>query len=452
MKKETKKAIVINENTKLFTLAGPVFVEVLLSMLIGNIDVVMLSRYSSNAVGSVSNANQIINLFVLMFSIISSASGVIIAQYMGANRKEKISEIYSLAMFINVLISVVVGIVIMVFAKGMFHLIHTDKVFMDDAVLYIRYIGGFIFLQAVFNTFAIIFKSNGMMKVSMYVSLIVNLVNIIGNYTFLYGSLKFLNLGVQGVAISSVLSRAIAVVVMIAIFIQKVHGSISIKYLFPFPKKMFYKMLTIGIPSAGESISYNISQIFILMIINIIGRDAVNAKACAAVLCSFAYVFAQASAQGTQLIVGYLVGADKYDEAYKRVLKSLTPAIVVSVLIAVIIYLLSPLGIKLFDLNSSATKLVGTVIAVDIFLEVGRATNLVVIQSMRSAGDVVFPTVLGMISMWGISVGVGAILGLGAGLGLVGVWIAMAFDEWFRAVVVYIRWRKGNWRGKSVVS
>ena len=70
---------------------------------------------------------------------------------------------------------------------------------------------------------------------------------------------------------------------------------------------------------------------------------------------------------------------------------------------------------------------------------------------MRAAGDVVFPTVLGIGSMWGISVVFAWLLGIFFKFGLAGVWWAMAADEIFRAVVVLIRWKVGTWRGKSVV-
>ena len=86
-----------------------------------------------------------------------------------------------------------------------------------------------------------------------------------------------------------------------------------------------------------------------------------------------------------------------------------------------------------------------------IFLEIGRCTNLVVINSMRAAGDIKFPTFLGMASMWGISVFGGYILGIVMGFGLQGIWIAMALDEIVRGIVVLARWINGNWRGKRII-
>ena len=124
---------------------------------------------------------------------------------------------------------------------------------------------------------------------------------------------------------------------------------------------------------------------------------------------------------------------------------------VVSIAIAVANYLLSPWTLRFFSENEQIVAIGREVLFVAIFLELGRCVNLVVIRSMRAAGDVVFPTVLGIVSMWGISVVGAYVFGIAMKRGLCGIWIGMAADEIFRAVVVLVRWKIGTWRGKSVV-
>lgn len=445
------KAIEINEKTPLFHLTWPIFVESLLAMLIGNVDSIMLSRYSETAVGAVGNANQILNLVTLAFSIIASATGVVVSQYLGAKLKSKISEIYTVAIFFNLVISVGVSILILFGASSMFKMMNIPDELLAEATRFMKIFGGFIFLQACFNTFTQIFRSNGLTKIGMYISISINILNIIGNYMFLYGPLKFLDLGVTGVAISSVFSRFVALFIAIICFKKYIDGEISLKYLRPFPKDTLKKLIRIGVPTAGENISYNISQIFIMTFVNMLGLVAVNAKVYSSLLTNFAYLYATSAAQSTQIIVGHCIGRGKEEEAYERVLKTLKPAILVSVTIATVGWLISPSTFRIFTDNKEIISLGTKIMIVGIILEFGRATNLVIINSMRSAGDVKFPTYLGMASMWGVSVLFGYILGIKFNLGLVGIWIAMAMDEWLRAIIVYIRWQKGGWRGKSIV-
>lgn len=447
-----EKELKINEKTSLFHLTWPIFIESLLAMLIGNIDSLMLSNYSETAVGGIGNANQILYFLTLAFSIIASASGVVVAQYLGAKLKDKISEIYTVSIFFNLVISGIVSLIIFLFSSIIFKIMKVPAELLPDATSYMKILGGFIFLQALFNVFAQIFRSNGLTKVGMYISLSVNIINIIGNYIFLYGPLSFLDLGVTGVAISSVFSRFIAVIIAIYFFIKHIDGTISLKYLKPFPINTLKKLLKIGIPTAGESISYSISQLFIMSFVNVLGLVAVNARVYSSLLSNFCYLYSVSVAQATQIITGHCVGAGNEDGAYRRVLKTLKSAIFISVIIATLMYFISPYALRIFTRNPEILNLGSKVMFIGIILEIGRSTNLVIINSMRAAGDIKFPTYLGMASMWGISVLFSYIFGIKLGLGLVGIWIAMAMDECIRGIIVFIRWKKGNWRGRSVVT
>ena len=166
----------------------------------------------------------------------------------------------------------------------------------------------------------------------------------------------------------------------------------------------------------------------------------------------FSLIYSNSMAGATAIVTGHSVGAGDYDFAYKRVLKSLYSAIIVSVIVATLNYVLSKWTVPFFSDNPKIIEIGRQIMFVGIFLEMGRCVNLVIIQNMRAAGDVVFSTILGVCSMWGISVVFAWILGIKCGLGLKGVWIAMALDEIFRAIVVIIRWKLGFWKNKSVVS
>lgn len=440
------------KNMSLFKLGWPIFVQALLSMCLGYIDTLMISDYSNEAVGGIGNANQIMGLLTLAFSIIASATGVIVAQYIGAKIREKLSEIYTVSIFFNLILSGLVSLIILLGANGIVKLMKVPTAMVPYAKDYMVIVGGFMFLQAIFDTFSQIFRSNGKTKIGMMIAIGMNLINIVGNYCFLYGPLKFLDLGVKGVAISTTVSRAFAVIAAIVFFIYKIDGSISIKYLRPFPKDMFKKLLKIGIPTAGENISYNIAQIIILTFVNSFNSVVfTNTKIYCGILSNFAYLYSISAAIATSIIVGQAVGANENDFAYKKVLSTLKTSMIISISIALVNFLLSPYTLGIFSSDAEVITLGRKIMFICLFLEIGRTVNLVIINSMRASGDVKFPTYLGMASMWGISVLLGYILGIVFNLGLIGIWIAMALDEILRGIVVYIRWLRGGWRGKSII-
>ncbi|MBQ3028721.1 MAG: MATE family efflux transporter, partial [Lachnospiraceae bacterium] len=111
MKQGKQRTMEINEKTSMLFLAGPIFVELLLNILINNVDTVMLSRYSENSVGAVGNANQMMFLFIIMFNVIASATGVVVAQYLGAKKTENMNQIYTLAIMFNLTLGVILSTV-----------------------------------------------------------------------------------------------------------------------------------------------------------------------------------------------------------------------------------------------------------------------------------------------------------------------------------------------------
>ena len=436
----------------LLKLGWPVFVQCLLSICLGYVDTLMISRYSSSAVGGLGNANQILGFLTLAFTVISSATGVIVAQYLGAKLKEKLNEIYTVSVFFNLALSVVISLIVFVGCDFILQVMKVPDTMVPDAKAYMEIVGGFMFLQAMIDTFSQIFRNNGKTQIGMFIALGMNIINITGNYIFLYGPLKELELGVKGVAVSTTLSRAVALIIAMVFFRVKIEGHISVKYLVPFPKEILGKLLKLGLPTAGENISYNIAQLCILMFVNSFNSETVtNTKTYATIISNFAYLFSVSAAVSTSIVVGHAVGAEDYDYAYDKVLGTLKKAMVISVAIAAINYCISPFTIGLFTDDADIIALGQKVLFVCIFLEIGRTANLVVINSMRAAGDIKFPTYLGMASMWGVAVLFGYIFGVALEMGLIGIWIAMAMDEILRGVVVCIRWIKGSWRNKRVV-
>ena len=448
MKTKTRE---ITENTSILVLAGPMFFEMLLNILIHNVDTMMLSGYSENSVGAVGNANQVMNLLILMFGIIATATSVVVSQYLGAKKYEKMNMIYTLVFFVNLVFGLVLSGLLVLLKQPVMGLIGVSPEMMPDTLTYIDIAGGTLFLTACYNVMAQILRCNGHTKVGLYISIIINVINIGGNYAFLYGPLKFLNLGVAGVAISTVTAKAVALIVVIIIFYKYKVGKFSLKLLNPFPGKLLMQMIKIGLPSAGESMSYNMYQIVLLSFVNSLGNDAVNARVFCNSLVSFACVFSNQIAMATQIVTGHLVGAGKEDAAYKRVWSSLKLSMPITIGLATVNWLISPYTLRLFTDNQAIIDIAFWVMFVDIFVEIGRCLNMNFVCSLKASGDYVFPLLVGLATMWGLGATCGYGFGIAAGLGVAGIFMGTATDECIRGLIVMSRWKSGKWRGKSIV-
>ena len=451
-----------NPESKGYTLSMtlPIFCVQLMQILVNNVDQMMVSAYSQEAVAAVGNANQISWLLMMLFTILSTATVILVTQYKGAGMKDEEKVIYPLSLIANIIAGLFIGAICIFFGRQIFSLMNiSDPVVCDYAYQYLSITGGSIVFMAIMTTYNAFFRSNSLMKQSMIISIIVNLINIVGNWFLIFGHGPFPEMGVMGVAIATMVSRIVGAVLLAVVYRMNL-GKIEWSLIKPFPTKQFRRMLTIGIPAAGESMSYNSSQLVVMSMINAMGIAATNTKIYIYLIVSFCYIFASALSETNQVSVGYFMGAKKPDEADKRVWRVLGGGVICAVLMTGVLCLFSDSILSLFvamggetsaEIAAEILDLGRQVLLVEIFLELGRASNIVMVKALQAAGDIKFPVAMNIIFTWFFSVGVGYLLGVVLGWGLVGIWIAMCCDEVLRGIVLIIRWKSGVWRSMSVI-
>ena len=435
----------------LFAITWPLFIEILLYMLMGNADTLMLSQYSDNSVAAVGVSNQILSMVIVMFGFIATGTAILVAQNLGAKMDDDAREVSAVSIGANLVFGLILSAAVFIFSEQLLRLMDLPPELFDEANSYLRIVGGFSFIQSLIMTVSSIIRSYGFTRDIMYVTIGMNVLNVIGNYLFIFGPFGFPVLGVEGVAISTTVSRILGLLAAIYVMTKRVPGSLPISMLFSFPKKHLKNLLNIGIPSAGEHLSYNGSQMVITYFIATLGTQALTAKVYTQNLMMFIFLFSIAISQGTQILIGHMVGAKEIENAYKRALKSLKLAIIISIAAALIVSFFSKDLLGIFTDNMSIIELGTTLILLTIILEPGRSFNLVLISSLRAAGDVKFPVYMGILSMWGVSVTLSYFLGIYLGMGLIGIWIAFIADEWLRGLLMLWRWKSRVWVKKSFV-
>ncbi|MEK3890125.1 MATE family efflux transporter [Bacillus sp. FSL K6-3431] len=443
MSKVTKKKLT------LFALTWPIFIELLLHMLMGNADTLMLSQYSDQSVAAVGVSNQLLSLVIVMFGFISTGTAVLIAQSIGAKKNSTAKEIAVVSIGMNLLFGVVLSLLVFIFYKPILAVMDLPSELYDEAGIYLKIVGGFSFIQAIIMTIGAIVRSYGFTKDIMYVTIGMNIINVIGNYLFIFGPFGLPVLGVEGVAISTAVSRFIGVIAAIIILFKRVQGEFPFQMLWKVPKAHVQNLLRIGVPSAGEHLSYNASQMVITFFIAMLGTEALTSKVYVQNVTMFLMLFGMAIAQGTQIIVGHMIGAKELEQAYKRGLDSLRKAIILAFGMAIVASIFSKNLLGIFTSNLDIVQTGSILIILSIILEPGRAFNMVLINSLRAAGDVKFPVYIGIMSMWGVSVPLAYILGIHFDMGLLGVWIAFIADEWLRGVLMLRRWKARGWLEKT---
>ena len=436
---------------KLFNLASPIFVETLLIMLTGAVDVFMLSRYSDETVAAGGVVNQLLNLVFILYGITTLGTSVLCAQYLGARQQKNVAQVIGVSLLANFVMGVLVSAGLFFFARPSLQLMGLNENLIGYGVSYMKIVGGFSFLQALSMTLSAILRSHNKAFYPMFVTLLINLVNVVGNYMLIFGNLGAPRLGIAGAGISTSVSRLIAVGLLAYLLFHKVTAIPPLKLFKPFPWDKIKNLLTIGLPAAGEQVSYNFSQVLITYFSVMLGTAALTARTYAMSIVMFSYVFSIAIGQGAAISIGHLIGEERDNAAFSVEKYSIKLAMLVTVCISILTALIGTDIFKMLSANPEVISIGATVLYIDVLLEIGRAVNITSVNSLNAAGDVMYPFITGVIVMWGVATLLAYVLGLWWGWGLNGIWLAMALDENIRAAIFERRWKSRKWEDKSFV-
>ena len=436
----------------------PIFLELLLQLLAGNVDKIMVQN--DNLATSINQANSILDLLVVSISVLATASLILINQYKGAKNKEKEILIYKISFYFNLLIGILLSILLLLLAKPSLYLLQVQDNLIDDATLYLMLNGGTLFLQAAMMSMQCFVRSNDYMKTSLAISITFNIINVILNALFLY---VFKINPIVAVALGSIISRGVGVILLFIVLVFKIKIDISFKGLSKIKFSELKKLIALGLPAAGESFSYSLSQIVILAFINTIGKNGViinniefmsapAAKTYASMIALVSYLFVNAASQGMQIVLGRYIGAGENELASKLVWKTLFVSIIMSEIMSLLFAIFSGFTIGLLTNDQAVIDLCRKILYVEIALELGRAINIVMVRALQTTGDVMFPTITAIVFCWLVATLGSYVLGITFNMGLVGVWIAMAIDELVRAGIFIIRWKSGKWKGKKLAN
>jgi putative MATE family efflux protein len=442
-----------NEGKKLrlFTLTWPLFIEVFLHNLMGSSDTFMLASISDDAVAAIGLCNQLVFFTILLFEIVATGTSIFISQYLGAGKREDAKQ----AAVVSISLSLILGIVVCLLVTGLrehfLNLFSLSAQVQQYADTYLSIVGVTLFTQAVLVTISAVLRSYGFTRDGMNVSIAMNLIHVIGNALFIYGLLGVPQLGVTGVAISTSVSRTLAVVLIFIVLYRRIPIRIQGRDYFHWNMTHIKKILKIGLPSAGEAIAFQTSQFMTTGFVALLGTTALATRIYWINIISFVMLFGFAVGQGTQIIIGHMVGAKQNDAAYRQLMISLRISLLVTLGVVSIVALFRGPLFSIFTDNQDIITMGGTLLLISLIMEPGRSFNLVVNNSLRAAGDAQFPVAMGIISMWGISVPLAYFFGIYLGYGLIGIWLAFTIDEWVRGTMMFFRWKSRVWEHKKLV-
>lgn len=430
-------------------LTVPILVETLLIMSLGAMDTFMLSRHSDESVAAVGLANQIISFCFIIFEVINLGTSVLCSQYLGAKLRERMETVVGVSIVVNLIFGLVVSFGLCLFAGEILSAMGLEGEMLAEGKGYMEIVSAFAFVQAIAMTLSAVLRSNDKAYYPMMVILVVNVLNILGNYALIFGKFGMPALGVNGAAISTATARTIAMIILFFIVFRTTVRRFPMHIFRRFPRQEFHNLMKIGLPSAGEQMSYSCSQLVIAFFITSLGMEALAARTYCVNVIMYVYLFCIAISHAGAICVGHLVGAGRWNGAFILGKYVMNVAVIVTLIFSLALALGGHAIMSALTSNPEIVALGTSIFWIDLVLEIGRPVNILFVNTLQSAGDVNYPFYVGVIFMWSIAVGAAYLFGITFGFGILGMWWMFALDENVRGVVFIRRWYSRRWQHKG---
>lgn len=432
-------------NKDLLRLVFPLMIEQLLAVAVGMADSLMVASVGESAVSAVSLVDSINILLINIFAALATGGAVVAGQHIGRGNSEKASEAGEQLLVFVTLISLVV-MVIMYLGRGFILNVVFGSIEADVAAhsnTYMLIVFASIPFIAIYSSGAALFRSMGNSRITMITSIIMNIINVGGNALLIYG----LHRGVEGVAIPTLVSRAVAAVMIVALLRnQSLVVHISKKFRYKYNKEMVKNILHIGIPNGIENSMFQLGKILLLSVVAGFGTASITANAIGNTVISFGIISGGAVGLGMVTVVSQCVGAGDYKQVRYYTKKLMMYAYVSLIVLNVAIILACPYILKIFHLSDETAAMASQVI---IFHNVWACLiwplSFTLPNTLRASNDVRYTMLVGVGSMWTFRIGFGIVLAKYAGMGMFGVWVAMIIDWVVRTIFFMIRYNNHKW-------
>ena len=412
----------------------PLIVEQLLAVLVGMADVVMVAAVGETAVSGVSLVDSISILIIQMLAALATGGSVVCAQYIGKKQPENACEAAGQLILVTTMVSVVIAVIALIGNRHLLAMIFgkVENSVMENAQIYFWLSALSYPFLAVYNSCAALYRAMGNSKVSMYASLVMNAINIAGNAICVFG----LHMGVEGVGIPTLISRAFAAILMLFL-IQRPQNVIRIRNLqeLRFNGRMIEDILKVGVPNGMENTMFQFGKLFLQSLVSSLGTVAIASYAVASNLVTFEYLVGNAIGLGIITIVGQCVGAGEWEQAKQYTKKLVLVNYAALVVICSLMILFRNQVVGIYNLSPEATRTSAEMLFAHSLAMVVWPLAFTIPYSLRASFDAPFTMYVSVASMWIFRIASAYFFVKVLNLGVMGVWYGMYIDWVFRGLL-----------------
>lgn len=446
---ENKSLLFTNSDLK--RLIIPLFLEQFLMVLVGMVDVFVVGFVGEAAVSGVSLVNSFNMVFLNLFTALAAGGAVVISQFVGRAEGDRASQAASQLLTSSTLFSVAASVLTIAFNESLLHLMfgRVEADVMQSCVIYLRISAYSYPALAVYNAGAALHRSFGKTSTTMRISVIANLINVVGNCIGVF----VLHAGVAGVAWPSFISRSFsAIAITILCFSEKNPIRYFKGWIFRLNSELQKKILGIAVPNGVESGVFQLVKVALSSVAALFGTYQIAANGVAQSIWSMASLVCVTMGPVFITVIGQCMGAREISQA-EYYFKKLTK---ITVLFAVawngLVFAVTPILMSFYALEPETKHLTILLVLIhNIFNAVAFPFADSLGKGLRATGDIAFTTVISLVTTIGVRLVFSVIFGIGLNLGVMGIAYAMCLDWAIRGIIFQQRFKHGRWKQCRVI-
>ena len=419
--------------------------ELLLGFGVGLLGLWLASRESDSSSAAFALANQWQGTFFLLFRIISMGVSVAVTQYLGAGNRTGADQTARAALGASTWLGLGSGLTILVGAAPLLVLLNATPDVVALGVPYLQMLALALLLDAFNASMAAVLRAHLHTRDTMLTILAMHALHLLLCLPLMRGWGPIPAMGLVGFALAMAISRAFGLCAHLLLWRWRLDLAPHLEDWLRVQRQLLAPVLHIGLPGAAENIAYRLAMLVSVTVVGGMGAAALATQTYTFQIMNIAVLYTASLGFACEILVGHMVGAGHLQEANRLLRKCMAWGLGVSFAIAVVVALTAQWTMGLFTQDAAILAQASTLLWIAVLLEPGRTCNVVIINALRAAGDARFPVAAGALSMLLVMAGGSWFLGVYCGLGLVGVWIAYAADEWVRGLMMAARWARLGW-------
>lgn len=427
-------------------LSWPIFIEFFLQFLLGFMDMYILSYFSDKAVGAVGFANQIIQILTIVLKIAGTGATILISQNLGAKNLGRAAGIAIIAILFNFILGTILAPLFIFCSPFWVSLMNCPEELKLLSVQFLSVIGGTFVIRALYFALSSVLYSYGYTRVSMIISFMMNILNVVGGWLVIFGPFGLPVFGVVGVAWVTVISSMIGLIsiTLFSIKALKLHHYLR-EVSGSFVRHML-QLIKLGVPVTMEQLVYNLGQVTMTAFIGLMGTIAVATRIYANSIMWMMEMFIYCTSIGLQIYAARLIGMGKKEEVEKICYKMVRFGWLINLCLPVLVFFLSDRIFGIFTHDQQIITVAKVLMAMAIVLVPCKVLSTQISSTLKSAGDVRFSLVVSVIFMWCFSLPLSYYLSITLHWGLPGIWMVCISDELIRGFIILWRFKKGKWK------